>query len=54
MARAFNLLIEEDRTAHPGEPDPTGGLTFDEASSPRGGAAHRRFVRSDSFGKKRP
>ena len=43
MARAFNLLFDADRLAHVGEHDPTNGLRFDEAASPRGGAAHRHF-----------
>ncbi len=48
MARAFNLLFEDDRLAHVGEQDPTNGLRFDEAASPRGGAAHRHFRRPPS------
>ena len=43
MARAFNLLLAADRAEHPGD-DPSRGISFDEAPSARGGAAHRRFV----------
>lgn len=44
MARAFNLLIREDRAEHQDDDDPTKGVIFDEAPSRRGGAAHRHFV----------
>lgn len=44
MARAFNLLLGADRAEHPDEEDPTRGIAFDEAPSPRGGAAHRRYA----------
>ncbi len=48
MAKAFNLLFDADRAAHAGEPDPTDGVRFDDAPSPRGGAAHRHFRRQTS------
>lgn len=44
MARAFNLLLQADRTEHTGEADPTNGIVFDDKPSVRGGAAHRRFT----------
>ena len=47
MAKAFNLLLAADRADHPGD-DPTKGISFDEAPSARGGAAHRRFGRPSS------
>jgi hypothetical protein len=48
MAKAFNLLFDADRAAHIGEHDPSAGVRFDEAASPRGGAAHRHFRRQRS------
>lgn len=50
MARAFNLLFEQERRNDPTGIDPTGGVVFNEEPVPRGGAAHRGYGRSAKRG----